>query len=112
MAVNLFNQKTETNMSKNKYNFKNPEVKKKVAFRLFIVYKKESIYFKKLGTTRGGKITYRGRFNKADKGRGRLMSIFLERMEDIKYAKLYNDITGKEHQSRKKITQVLKTEKD
>lgn len=99
-------------MSKKQYNFKNTEVKKKVAFRLFIVYRKESGYYKKIGLHRDGKITYRGYFNKPDKGRGQLMSIFLDRMQDIKYAKLYNDITGKEHQSRKKITHVLKTEKD
>ena len=97
-------------MSKNsskQYNFKNKEVKNKVAYRLFVVYKKNSEHYKNL---KNKKIawTYYGHFNRPDQGRGRLMSIFLERFEQIKFAILYNDIAGTSEKRKRHISKILK----
>jgi len=78
------------------YNFKNEETKRKAIYRLFVVYVKTSQYVIPLGKR---KQTYRGYYAELDKGRSKLMSIFLERINDIELAILYND--------RKKTKQIL-----
>ena len=88
------------------YNFKNPEIKKKVAWRLFVKYKKNSHWFKTVGKQK----TYNGYFCRADKGRGKLMTIFLDRYDDIFYAVLYNEVTGDKFHQKKIIAKVLKNE--
>ena len=94
-------------MSKNQYNFKDKEVKNKVAYRLFIVYKKNSEHYKNLKNKKFA-WTYYGYFNKHDQGRSRLMNIFLERFNQIKFAILYNDIKGTAEKRKRYISKILK----